>query len=299
MKIRRINSLLLVCMIIVSLFTSCSPKRTTTGNPTIDNMTMEELGDALVRALNERSAYKASSEQLQAQVDDLYKMVQGVQVADPEFPAISEVEDGTGRLTFTKPGDYIKLPDPLRIPGDVPIEVNNKIAMGGPQGITLQMAPVWAYRIEGNKLWLSSSTGVYGAIVIGKMEGALNMEHLDIVFDGSPGQAEERDDWDRIIKPYIPKTEGLKKSVPADPGKSAGIDEAIYWRNTKVGRQIILNTSIDGESAVFRAGAFVAQDVSVIYTFVYETESNVSNEAIILTAIQSIAIQNAAIAVAH
>lgn len=298
MKMCRVIALVLIVCLGMGLLTGCE-QHTKTGNPTIDSMTVDQLGEALVRALNERASYKQQSEDLQARVDELEKMVQGIQFADPEFPAIDKVEDDTGRVTFKKPGDYIKLPDPMRVPGDVPAEVNNKISMGGEQGITMKMAPIWTYRIEGNKLWLSSTTGVYGVIVIGQMKGVLNMDLLNTIFDGSAGQPEKKDDWGRIIQPYIPKSEGLKKSVPADPGKGAGKDEDIYWNKNKVGRQVILNTSVEGNSAVFRAGAFAVQSVSVMYVFMYETEADDSKEAIILSAIQSITIQNVPVSVAH
>ena len=113
MKFRKIVAMTLVVVMSATLLAGCGKART--GNATIDKMSPQELGEALVRALNERSQYKTMSEDLQAQVDDLQKKVQGVQFADPEFPAIDKVQDDTGRLTFKKPGDYVKLPDPLYI----------------------------------------------------------------------------------------------------------------------------------------------------------------------------------------
>lgn len=298
MKHRRLIAVLLILALSTTLMAGCS-KRASTGNETIDQMDTQQLGEALVRALNDRSTYKSLSEDLQAQVDDLHTKVQGVQFADPEFPAIDKVEDDTGRLTFKKPGDYVKLPEPLHIGGSVPAEVDNKIAMGGTQGITLKMAPIWSYRIEGNKLWLSTVSGVYGVIVIGKLAGNLDMNMLDILFDGSEGQPEIKDDWGNVTQYYIPKSEGLISSVPADPGKPAGKDGTIFWNGNKVGRQILLNTSVEGESAVFRAGAFAAQNASVTYVFMYDEETNASLEDTITSAIQSISIQNIPISIEH
>lgn len=292
---KRLISLLLLVSVLASLLVGCGSAGT--GNETIDKMSKKELGTALVRALKDRSSYKEATVELQGQIDDLNKKVQGVQLADPVFPAIDKVEDGTGRVTFKKPGTYVKLPDPMRVPGDVPAEVNNLISMGGDTGIKMTMVPVWSYRIEGNKLWVSSSTGVYGVIVIGKMNSVLDMSLLSTLFDGSPGQAEEKDQWDRIVKPYIAKSEGLKKSVPADPGKGAGKDGQISWNNKVVGRQVLLNTTVEGKSSVFRAGAFAAQSNSVMYAFMYETELDESKEAIILALVQAITIQNVKVAV--
>lgn len=298
MKHRRLIAMLLLLTLSTTLMAGCTNKAKT-GNETIDKMNAQQLGEALVRALNDRSTYKNLSEDLQGQVDELNKLVQGVQFADPEFPAIDKVEDDTGRVTFKKPGDYIKLPDPLYIRGTDPASVDNKIAMGGTQGITLRMAPIWTYRIEGNKLWLSTVSGIYGVIVIGKMAGNLDMNMLNILFDGSEGQPEIKDSWGNITQHYIPKSEGLINSVPADPGKPAGKDGTIFWNGQKVGRQILLNTSVEGESAVFRAGAFAAQNASVTYVFMYEKETNASLEDTITSAIQSISIQNIPISIEH
>ena len=182
MKTQRRLALLLVLTLTLTVLSGCVSKAKT-GNEIIDNLKPQELGETLVRALDEMSNFKTQAEDLQTQVDELSKLVQGVQMADPEFPAVDKVEDDTGRTTFKKPNDYIRLPDPMRVPGDVPAAVDNKIAMGGVQGITLDMAPIWSYRIEGNKLWLSTVSGVYGVIVIGKMQGNLNMALLDTIFD--------------------------------------------------------------------------------------------------------------------
>jgi len=297
MKFRKIVAMALVVVMSATLLAGCGKART--GNAIIDKMSPQELGEALVRALNERSQYKTMSEDLQAQVDDLQKKVQGVQFADPEFPAIDKVQDDTGRLTFKKPGDYVKLPDPLYIRGTDPASVDNKISMGGAQGITLKMAPIWSYRIEGNKLWLSTVSGIYGVVVIGKLAGNLDMDNINVLFDGSEGQPEIKDAWGNIIQPYIPKSDGIIKSVPADPGKPAGKDGTIFWNSNKVGRQVVLHTSIEGKSGVFRAGAFAAQNASVTYVFMYDKEMDASLEDTITTAIQSISIQNIPISIEH
>jgi hypothetical protein len=47
-------------------------------------MTADQLGDALVRALDDRATYKTTAEELQAQVDELTTQVQGIQIVDPE-----------------------------------------------------------------------------------------------------------------------------------------------------------------------------------------------------------------------
>ncbi len=295
MKRRRIIAFVIALSTCTTLLTGCGHAKT--GNATIDKMSTDELGTTLVRALKDRSDFKAANEELQGQVDELNQKVQGVQYADPEFPAITKVDDDTGRTTFKKPGDYVKLPDPMRVPGDTPAEVNNVISMGGEQGIKMKMAPVWSYRIEGNKLWVSSSTGVYGVIVLGKMNSDVNMTLLNTLFDGSPGQAEVKDQWNRIVTPYIEKSEGLKKSIPADPGKGAGKDGAISWNTKQVGRQVELNTSVEGKSAVFRAGALAVQTNSVMYSFMYDSAYDDAKEAIILALIQSIVIQNINLAV--
>lgn len=297
MKFRKIVAMTLVVVMSATLLAGCGKAKT--GNATIDNMSPQELGDALVRALNERSQYKAMSEDLQAQVDDLQKKVQGVQFADPEFPAIDKVQDDTGRLTFKKPGDYVKLPDPLYIVGTDTADVDNKISMGGARGITLKMTPIWSYRVEGNKLWMSTVSGIYGVVVIGKLASYLGMDMINILFDGSEGQPEIKDAWGNKTQDYIPKSDGIIKSVPADPGKPAGKDGAIFWNGNKVGRQVVLHTSIEGKSGVFRAGAFVAQNVSVTYVFMYDKEMDASLEDTITTAIQSISIQNIPISIEH
>lgn len=297
MKFRKIVAMALVVVMSATLLAGCGKAKT--GNATIDKMSPQELGEALVRALNERSQYKTMSEDLQAQVDDLQKKVQGVQFADPEFPAIDKVQDDTGRLTFKKPGDYVKLPDPLYIRGTDPASVDNKISMGGAHGITLKMAPIWSYRIEGNKLWLSTVSGIYGVVVIGKLAGNLDMDKINVLFDGSEGQPEIKDAWGNITQPYIPKSDGIIKSVPADPGKPAGKDGTIFWNSNKVGRQVVLHTSIEGKSGVFRAGAFAAQNASVTYVFMYDKEMDASLEDTITTAIQSISIQNIPISIEH
>jgi hypothetical protein len=297
MKFRKIVAMTLVVVMSATLLAGCGKAKT--GNATIDNMSPQELGEALVRALNERSQYKTMSEDLQAQVDDLQKKVQGVQFADPEFPAIDKVQDDTGRLTFKKPGDYVKLPDPLYIRGTDPASVDNKISMGGAQGITLKMTPIWSYRIEGNKLWMSTVSGIYGVVVIGKLAGNLDMNMVNTLFDGSEGQPEIKDAWGNITQPYIPMSDGIIKSVPADPGKPAGKDGTIFWNSNKVGRQVVLHTSIEGKSGVFRAGAFAAQTASVTYVFMYDKEMDASLEDTITTAIQSISIQNIPISIEH
>jgi len=299
MKFRKIVAMTLVVVMSATLLAGCGKAKT--GNATIDKMTPQELGEALVRALNERSQYKTMSEDLQAQVDDLQKKVQGVQFADPEFPAIDKVQDDTGRLTFKKPGDYVKLPDPLYIRGTDPADVDNKISMGGARGITLKMAPIWSYRIEGNKLWMSTVSGIYGVVVIGNLAGNpdMNMNKINDLFDGSEGQPEIKDARGNKIQDYIPKSDGIIKSVPADPGKPAGKDGTIFWNGNKVGRQVVLYTSIEGKSGVFRAGAFVAQNVSVTYVFMYDKEMDASLEDTIITAIQSISIQNTPISIEH
>jgi hypothetical protein len=80
-------STLLLLVLSVSVAGSVTLYRTShanTGNATIDKMTADQLGDALVRALDDRATYKTTAEELQAQVDELTTQVQGIQIVDPE-----------------------------------------------------------------------------------------------------------------------------------------------------------------------------------------------------------------------
>lgn len=64
--------LLLVLLVSVAgLVTLCKTQHANTGNATIDKMTADQLGDALVRALADRYTYEVKSDELQTQVDDL------------------------------------------------------------------------------------------------------------------------------------------------------------------------------------------------------------------------------------
>jgi hypothetical protein len=69
-----ISTLLLLVLLAVSVVGSVTVYRTShanTGYATIDKMTADQLGDALVRALADRYTYEVKSDELQAQVDDL------------------------------------------------------------------------------------------------------------------------------------------------------------------------------------------------------------------------------------
>jgi hypothetical protein len=63
--------LLVLLVSVAGIITGCGTPHANTGNKTIDSMTIDELGDALVRALDDRATYKTTAEELQAQVDDL------------------------------------------------------------------------------------------------------------------------------------------------------------------------------------------------------------------------------------
>lgn len=287
-----------VLVILVSVLSGCSnEQRAVTGNPTIDAMNTQQLGDALVRALSERAAYKDEADAKDMEVTRLQGLVQGIQFADPEFPALVRLEDDTNRVVFNKPGSYILLPEALVYPGVATLAVDNKLRMGGDNGIVLNITPVWAFRLEGNRLFVSSTTGVYGEIVLGRLPGEVDMDFVDIIFDGHPGQEEVRDEWDRVTQAFIEKTEGVKNNIPADPGKGAGKDGLITWSSRTVGRQVSLPTSVSGVSSMIRVGAFAVQNNAVTYAFVYESEYSDANEALILALITSITISNRAIAV--
>ncbi|GHU92834.1 hypothetical protein FACS1894208_00840 [Clostridia bacterium] len=293
MKARQVLSVALVLM----LLTACS-SHATTGNADVDKLSTQQLGTVLVNALDEIKLRDARAEEDAAEIARLQLLVQGVQYTDPEFPAIVKVEDDTGRVTFNKPGSYLLLPEALAYPGVTVLPNHSRIEIGGNDALTLTPASLWMYRFEGNKLFLSSTSGIYGEIVVGKAgdPGALNL--IDILFDGHPGQEEQRDQYDRLTQPYIPQSAGLIATIPPDPGKSSyRNDEPIFWSNSLAGRQVSFNTSVNEDSAVIRVGLFAVDSIAVLYSFVYDSERDAQHEFAIMALLQTMRVQNRAIEV--
>jgi hypothetical protein len=70
---RKAISTILLLVLLVSLAGIVTLSRTqhaNTGNATVDSMTADQLGDALVRALDDRATYKTTSEDLQAALNE-------------------------------------------------------------------------------------------------------------------------------------------------------------------------------------------------------------------------------------
>lgn len=294
---KKIISILLTLFCVLSLSACANLPQINTGNSIVDAMSPQQLGDALVRALDEREYLIEQAENSALEIERLKELVRGIQYTDPEFPAITRIDDTTDKVSFNKPGSYLRLPEGLAYPGVEVIPVDNKLQMGGANGITLVSASSWSYRLEGNRLYLANTVGVYGEIVLGRLNTEADIERIDILFDGHEGQQEIRDEWDRIIQAHIEQTKGVLNTVPPDPGKTAGKDEVIFWQNRAVGRQVSLNTLVNGESAVLRIGAFAVQNNAVLYAFAYDTERNDQCEALIMNMLLSVSVQDRNIAI--
>jgi hypothetical protein len=263
-------------------------------------MDAQTLASNLVRALEQITATKEQLAMSEQEVLRLEKLVQGVQYTDPEFPAITRVEDDTGRVTFNKPRGYLLLPEPLVYPGVEVLPSATEIVLGGTGvgGLHLSPSPVWMYRFEGNKLFLSGSNGVYGEIVVGKSSGVFDVSMTDILFDGHPGQTEERDQYNRVTQVYIPASEGLIATVPPDPGKQPyRNDEVIFWSGNAAGRQVSLDTSVNGSSAVLRVGLFAVGQLAVLYSFAYDAARNAQVEDDLLALLRTATVQSKPIAI--
>lgn len=286
-KIQRGIALALVGMALVG----CGEKYAQTGNATIDSMTVDQLGEALLRALEERSSYKTKVESQGEIIEDLSEKVKGVQEVDPEFPAVAELEDG--RVVFNKPGDKVRLPEVLSIPGDSPVTPENLISMGSGRRLTLEMDQSWTYRVEGNKLYVVNSGGVYGVISLGTMAGMDTLELIDTLFDGNEARPEiVNKSTGLVVAEAVPASDGLIVGIPPQPGAPGGKDALISWNNKVVGRQVLMHTAVEDSPATLRAGAYVVQGTSVVYVFMYETAMEDISEMSIRTLIGQMLIQN-------
>jgi hypothetical protein len=274
-----------VVLILVLLFVSAcggGEVRSNTGNPSIDAMDIDTMGQALLRMMGERDTYRREAEYLEDEVNTLREVVRGVQVADPEFPAIVRLEDGTGNVTFSKPGLYVLMPDGgLIFPGARPIGVSNSVRMGGESGVTLNLETLWMHRFDGNRLHLQSSTGIYGVVTIGRIVGGLDMSAVNGVFEGRDARPELRNEWNQITQHAVEAVTGVLDTIPPQPGSSPGRDEQIRHGTAVVGRQMSLNTTVEGQPATIRVGNFVVGEYAVLYTFLYETVRSDFQESIL------------------
>jgi hypothetical protein len=276
------------------LLTGCT-QYSSTGNESIDSMSVTELGIAFARALDEQRMTHDELEDAYLEIDRLWDLVHGVQFEDPLFPAIKRLNDATEREVFAKPTDFLPLLEPIVYVGSETIAVNNRLAFGGIAGITLGIFPSWSFRMDGNKLYMSTipgiDPGIYGIITVGRFRGELNMEYVDIVFDGHEGREEVRDESDpeRIMVPGIKPTRGIVNWVPMDPGRPNLPRGEVTMNRTVIGRVARLHTSVEGHSGMLHVYVFGYESCIVLAAFAYETAYNDTSEALLLTLLTSIA----------
>lgn len=228
-----------------------------------DNPLMSKSKKELVELVGQ---YEQRINDLNTQVQDLTKQVEGTRGEVVESAAIREFADGTGRLTLTSVNDIVTLPTPFEYPYSSQASNSSAIEIG--ENIKIRPTGNWIVRVDGTKVELQhEDSGITGVITIGNTDQV----NLDNAVSAS--------DLTEYMNTFF-------ESLPP----SEITYQRLYINNDWFGMDARTSTYVDEKDARLRCGMLGYGEVCLTYLFAYSGEENSANEETILTLLQTLTV---------
>lgn len=199
-------------------------------------------------------------------IEELERMLKGVQGEDVQAAAITEFSDGTGRLTLLSDDGLVQLPGKFEYPSS--IQAANASSVKITDSVFIKPSSNWVVTLNGTEIHFQHTIAeISGTIKVGGYASTLNrplakdtQQHLIDFFSTMP-----------------PETVSYQR---------------IYIETDHRGTDCVTHTFIDEEDAMLRCGIFGSGDYNFSYMFCYRGERDVSKDELIMSLLQSITVFN-------
>lgn len=199
-----------------------------------------------------------------ARIEELEKMLKGIQGETVEKAAITEFSDGTGRLTLNSLDTMVSLPTPFEYPNSS--QSYNTSTVNISNNISVKPSPNWVAKLSGTQVeFQHSSSEISGIIKVGKIDSTAEKVQVSSLTD------------------HI--NEFFSSMPPANITY-----KRLYVNQNWMGMDASAHTFIDEEDAMLRCGMIGFSDVCITYMFAYKGEADTSKDELILTLLQTMQI---------
>lgn len=198
-------------------------------------------------------------EQAYTRIDEVEKLLKGIQDEEVPSAAISVMGDGTGRLTFNSFQDKIIFPKPFEYPGST--QISNTASVNITQSLNVSPTNNWSMRLKGTTLELEHSSGISGIIKAGAIKEIHPRETLQ----------------DEVFAPFFAE-------LPPD----TVIYSKLFLDDNWWGLQAMTSTFIDSEDAYLRMGMAGIGEQCFTYSFVYKGKQDAGKDEVILTLLKTV-----------
>lgn len=192
-------------------------------------------------------------------IEELEEMLKGVQEEKDPSAAISEIDDGTGRLTFNSIDGKIQFPVPFEYPGSTQAPNTSSVGITA----TLRVVPSnnWVTVLDGTTLELEHKSGISGIMRAGQIMETYDMnglqdEVMSVFFEELPPTTVQ---YNRLF-----------------------LDEQ-WW-----GLEAQAPTKIDNKDAQIRCGMVGLGEQSLTYIFVYQGEKDNTKDETITSLLRTV-----------
>lgn len=239
---KRVIKIVALALITMSLVTGCKGGE----EGSVESMSKKELQN-LVRTQWE------TMDQQEARILEVEEILKGQTTEEGPSAAISEMGDGTGRLTFNSIDGKIVFPSPFVYPGSTQAATSGRVNITN--NLSILPTGSWALRVIGTTVELEHSSGISGTIKVGYVEELVPMEYFQ----------------EEIFSPMF-------------EGHPAGniVYNKLFLGDQNWGMDARTDTRIDEEPGYMRVGMLALGDTSFTYNFVYRgVQDTVKDEAIL------------------
>lgn len=231
---------LAVSLLSLSMLTGCGDK-----DLEYEDMNKDQL-------LEEVYALEAKNQSLFVENAQYRSLLTVLDSSGSTAPAISTMNDGSGKLTFNTYDSKMIFPSTFVYPESKEISANTKIVLA--DNFSVSPSNGWITKLNGASLELEHSNGVSGLIKIGSIDDVYLMDKFE----------------DEVMKPWFDQVTN-ETVVYSD----------IFVNKRKWGTQAKVPINIDGEKAYLKAGMYGIGDYSVQYVFVYRGANDPAKDEII------------------
>lgn len=189
---------------------------------------------------------------LAVKVKELEQTMSGVFGEEHDSPNITEMQDGTGRLTFISADGLIRFPIPFRYPGSN--QAPNTSSLVIVDRVTIVPANNWIIRQSGTQTEFYHPSGIQGSMIAGSISEVYPIRDL------------EETSFKEFFANLPPETVGYSR---------------VYANDRWTGLQAMTQTRVNGELAFLRAGMIAVNDSSIVYTFIYTGAKDPTKDEIV------------------